>query len=63
MIKSKYTTISGILGLVSLITSAASLLMDGNPTTNPDWAAIVPQFLLAIGLLFAKDFNVTGGTR
>lgn len=53
------TTILGILGLVSLAANVAQLILDGDATTNPDWATVIPMAMALIGSLFARDNKVT----
>lgn len=61
--KSWKTTAFGVGGLIVLAwTMIGSPLLDNNPATNPDFGLFVTQAITAIGLLFAKDNNVTGGT-
>jgi hypothetical protein len=56
------TTISAVIGLAIVIGTAVQALIDGNPATNPDWGAVGGAIMACIGLIFAKDSNVTGGT-
>jgi hypothetical protein len=49
------TTIPGILTLVTVLFQIWQ-------TKTIDWAEL-QRALLAVGLIAAKDFNVTGGTR
>jgi hypothetical protein len=62
MMKSWKTTVLGILGIVTLIASAAKAVLDSDPTTNVDLAIFLPALFAAVTGLFAKDSNVTGGT-
>ena len=48
-----------IVSLLSVITGAASLLLDGNPATNPDWTATIAALTAAWGLLVARQNNVS----
>lgn len=62
--KSWKTTAFGIGGLIVLGWNLiGSPLLDNNPLTNPDFGTFITQAITAIGLLFAKDADVTGGTR
>jgi hypothetical protein len=49
------TTIPGILGLLSVLWNAWQ-------TKTVNWADL-QEALISIGLIAAKDFNVTGGSR
>jgi hypothetical protein len=55
MAKSWKTTLGGILGLVTI---AGKLIINGPATVGGDDIAAI---IMAVGLLFAKDHNVTGG--
>jgi len=60
--KSWKTTVFGAGGLLTVVAAAVSALFDGDPLTNPDWTAVIAGAAACIGLIFAKDSNVTGGT-
>lgn len=49
------TTIPGVIALISVIWNAWT-------TKSLNWVDL-QQALVALGLIAAKDFNVTGGTR
>ncbi len=53
------TTLFGTGGLVATLVVAGLTLLDGNPLTNPDYAALLPALIASLGLLFAKDSNVS----
>jgi hypothetical protein len=53
------TTVMGALAILGAIISAATALIGGTPV---DWTAIMAAILAGIGLIAAKDSNVTGGT-
>lgn len=53
------TTLFGAGGLATVIFNAVSAVLDGDPSTNPDWNLIFAAALPAIGLLFARDDNRT----
>ena len=57
------TTIFGAGGLLVTIVTAVSLLLDGDPLTNPDWNLVAIAVTTAIGLLFAKDVDKTPPTN
>lgn len=54
------TTGLGILGLISIVSKTASELIQGLPV---DWTIVATTVLTSIGLIFAKDHNVTGGDK
>jgi hypothetical protein len=60
--KSLKTTLFGSGGFIVLAANVASMLLDGDPHTNPDWSVIIPLAISNLGLLFAKDFNATHTT-
>lgn len=52
------TTACGIAGLVAAIATGAKALLDGDPATGIDFAAILAAILVvapSIGLIFARD--------
>ena len=53
------TTVMGALAILGAIISAASALIGGTPV---DWTVVMTAILAGIGLIAAKDSNVTGGT-
>ncbi len=55
MISSPYTTISGVLALVTVLWHAWQ-------TKTVNWEDL-QNALVGLGLLAAKDWNVTGGTK
>lgn len=57
--KSPKTTVGAIATLVAVAGGAAVLLTDGDPSTNPDWAALIPTAILCVGVIFARDHDVT----
>lgn len=57
--KNKKTTISGILTLILIAAKVASDLLNGQPV---DVNSLAIALTTAVGLLAAKDHNVTGGT-
>lgn len=54
------TTGLGILGLISIVSKTASELIQGIPV---DWAIVATTVMTSVGLLFAKDYNISGGTK
>lgn len=57
--KSWKTTVMGVLAILGAIISAATGLING---TVIDWTAVMAAILAGIGLIFAKDSQVTGGS-
>lgn len=57
--KSWKTTTAGILGILGLVATAASAAIDNDPATVAQWEIIIPAIIGQIGLLFARDNNVT----
>ena len=50
------TTLCGLLGIVAAgITMIAQPILDGDPSTVPQWAAFGTTIAAAVGLLFARD--------
>lgn len=61
MTKSWKTTTLGVLTIVTAVAGAVMALIDGNPATNPNWETLIAAVTAGIGLIMAKDSNVTGG--
>lgn len=57
--KSWKTTVSGICAIIAAVTSAVSGVVSGHPV---DWTAVIAAVMAGVGLISAKDSNVTGGT-
>lgn len=57
--KSPKTTAGAIATLIALAAGAAQLLTDGDPATNPDWGALIPVAILCVGVIFARDHDVS----
>ena len=55
--KSWKTTGAGIAAIMVAGGAALSALTDTDPTTQPDWAALIAALIAGIGLIFAKDNN------
>ena len=53
------TTVMGCLAILAAIINAAVGMIGGTPV---DWAATMTAIFAGIGLISAKDSNVTGGT-
>ena len=53
------TTLAGICAIVAAVAGALYALIDGNPNTNPDWTLTMGSIMAGIGLIVARDNNVT----
>ena len=60
MSKNWKTTGAGIAAIVVAAGAILTALTDNDPATNPDWTALVAAVIAGVGLIFAKDGNVTG---
>jgi hypothetical protein len=60
MNRSWRTTTLGIVAVLTAVLGFVKATIDGDPTTEPDMAALVAAISAGIGLLFAKDAKVTG---
>lgn len=49
------TTALGIATILTALSSAAMALLDGDPATNFDIAAIIAAITAGVGLIVAKD--------
>lgn len=56
---SNKTTLAGIGAILVAGGSLLTALFDGNPATEPDYAALVASIVAGLGLIFARDNNVT----
>ncbi|MBV6342777.1 hypothetical protein [Candidatus Magnetobacterium casense] len=57
--KSWKTTVMGVMAIITALISAATGIINGTPV---DWTAIITAIMAGVGLIAAKDSNVTGGT-
>lgn len=53
------TSAAGIGAILVAIGSALSAMFDADPATIPDWGAVVAAVIAGIGLLAARDNNVS----
>lgn len=53
------TSFFGAGGLVATLSSAAMALFDGDPATVVNWPITMTSLMGSLGLLFARDNNVT----
>ena len=58
MTASKKTTTAGIAALLAAVVAILNGVAQGD-LASVDWASIVPAIIASIGLLFARDNNVT----
>ena len=57
--KSWKTTFSGLAAILVAVVNAVNGMINGHPV---DWAVTMSAIMAGIGLIMAKDSNVTGGT-
>jgi hypothetical protein len=60
MNRSWRTTSLGIIAIVTAVAGFVRAVIDGDPATEPDIAALTAAIVAGAGLLFAKDAKVTG---
>ena len=59
MTKSWKTTFTGVATALIAILSAVKFLVDNDPATVPDWTSTIAAVTAGLGLIFARDNNVT----
>lgn len=59
MKKSWKTSMAGLGAILVAAGSLMQALFDGNPATEPDYAALVAAIIAGVGLLAARDNGVT----
>lgn len=57
--RSPRTTLAGIAAILTAAGAALTALSDGDPLTAPDWASLIAACVAGVGLIFARDNNVT----
>jgi hypothetical protein len=57
--KSWKTTSAGILAIIISVLAAVQAQFDNDPTTMPQWETAFAALIAGIGLLFARDNNVS----
>ena len=57
--KSWKTSVAGIGAILVAIGAALSAQFDADPATTPDWGAAVAAVVIGVGLIAARDKNVT----
>lgn len=53
------TTLASCLLASAALMQAASAAIDADPTTTPDWGKFVTLLVIAVGLLLARDADVS----
>lgn len=53
------TTALGISTILAAVTAIVQALLDADPATNPDFTVAIAAITSGIGLIFARDNNVT----
>lgn len=59
MNKSWKTSAAGIGAVLVAVGSALNATFDADPATVADWGAVVAAVIAGVGLLFARDNNVS----
>lgn len=57
--KSWKTTAAGVGAILVAAGSAMSAMFDNDPATVADWGAVIAAVIAGIGLISARDNNVT----
>ena len=57
--KSWKTTTAGVGAILVALGSAMTAMFDADPLTVPDWGAVVAAIIAGIGLITARDNDVT----
>lgn len=53
------TSAAGLAAILTAGGTAITALVDNDPLTNPDWAALIAACIAGIGLLLARDNRVS----
>jgi hypothetical protein len=53
------TTTAGIGAILVAVGTAMKAMFDNDPSTVPEWGAVVAAIIAGIGLIVARDNNVT----
>lgn len=59
MLKSWKTTVAGIIQFLTVAGGQLVTLLDNDPGTNPDWTIVMASLFTLIGLLTARDGDVS----
>lgn len=57
--KSWKTTVAGALTALIPVLNAVQAFIDGDPATVPDWGLAIAGVTAGLGLIFARDNNVS----
>ena len=57
--KSWKTTLAGIMAFITASWAQVQYILDNDPSTNPDWSIIVTAFIVLVGLVTARDNDVS----
>ena len=57
--KSWKTTVAGVLTALLPVLNAVQAFLDNDPLTVPDWGLAVAAITAGLGLIFARDNNVS----
>ncbi len=57
--KSWKTTMAGIGAILVAVGAAVSAQFDADPATVPDWGTVIAAVVVGVGLIAARDKNVT----
>lgn len=61
--KSWKTSLAGLGMVLAGIGGFLGPYFDGDPSTDPNYQIVIGAIITGVGLMFAKDHNVTGGTK
>lgn len=56
------TSAAGIAAIVVAVASCAQAMLDGDPATSPNFEVAIAAIISGLGLLFARDNNVSSET-
>ncbi len=56
---SPHPKITAIIGLLLAVGLNVKAMIDGDPTTNPDWSTVIPLIIVCIGLFSARQNSVS----
>lgn len=57
--KSWKTTLAGVGAILAVVGTALSALFDADPATVPDWSVVSAGIMAGLGLIVARDANVS----
>lgn len=53
------TTVAGVGAILVAVGSALNATFDADPATVADWGAVIAAIVAGVGLIMARDNNVT----